>query len=129
MKPFSEQMGILCYLTYKGGIMTKQYRYGREKEQRVAKALRNRGASVKSSKGSKGPADLKAKFPTGTKWNIQVKSSRTPATGMPSSKDLGRLKQNAAKTGATPVIAKVTPKGIAYKSARTGRTLKPPKKK
>ena len=34
--------------------MTKNYKYGREKEQKIASVLRNKGASVKTSPGSKG---------------------------------------------------------------------------
>jgi len=109
--------------------MTNQSRYGVKKEQKVAQSLRARGASVKRSPGSRGAADLKVKFPSGTKWNVQVKSSRTGKPASPRAKDLGRLKQSAAKGRATPVIAEVTPKGIKYKSARDGRTLTPPKKK
>jgi len=38
-------------------------RYGRKAEERVAKALRSRGAKVKVSPGSRGAADMKAIFP------------------------------------------------------------------
>ncbi len=106
-----------------------QYKYGRDKEIKVARSLRGKGASVKVSKGSKGAADLKAEFPTGTKWNIQVKSSRKGTPSSPSVKDLGRLKQGATKSGATPVVVKVTPKGKEYTSARSGRKLNPPSRK
>jgi Holliday junction resolvase len=109
--------------------MTKQYKYGREKEQKVARSLRSRGAKVDVSKGSKGAADVKVKFSTGTKWNVQVKSTRSGTAAGPSKKDVGRLKQSASKSRATPVIAKVSPKGIEYTSARSGRKLTPPKKK
>ncbi len=85
-----------------------QYKYGRDKEVKLARSLRAKGASVKVSKGSKGAADLKATFSTGRKWNIQVKSSRKGTPASPSAKDLGRLKQGATKSGATPVVAKVT---------------------
>lgn len=106
-------------------------RYGKgiDKEIKVAQSLRGKGASVKVSKGSKGAADLRVKFSTGTKWNIQVKSSRKGAPASPSAKDLGRLKQGAAKSGATPVVTKVTPEGIQYISARSGRKLTPPPRK
>ena len=110
--------------------MTKsQHKYGVDKEIEVARSLRGRGASVKTSKGSRGAADLRVKFSTGTKWNIQVKSSRKGTPASPSVKDLGRLKQGATKTRATPVISKVTPKGIEYISARSGRKLTPPPRK
>ena len=108
--------------------MTKQYKYGRAKEVKVAKILRSKGAKVKLSKGSKGAADLKVKFSTGTKWNVQVKSTRRGKPASPSSKDVGRLKQISTKSRATPVIAKISPRGIEFTSARSGRKLKPPKK-
>ena len=106
-----------------------QYSYGRAKEKKVAQLLRTKGAKVEISKSSKGAADLRVKFPTGTKWDIQVKSSRKGAPASPSAKDIGRLKQGATKTRATPVISKVTPKGIQYISARSGKKLTPPPRK
>ena len=106
-----------------------QKKYGLKKEDKVGRSLRARGAKVHASPGSIGAADLKATFPSGTKWNIQVKSSRTSEVSSPSRRDLGRLKASASKSKATPVVAKVTPKGITYESARTGRPLKPPQKK
>lgn len=108
--------------------MTKQIRFGIKKEQKVAQSLRSYGAKVVRSPGSHGAADLKAKFPTGTKWNIQVKATRSGIPASPSSKDLGRLKQSAKMENATAVVAKVSPKRrIEYKSAR-GRELVPPRK-
>lgn len=106
-----------------------EYEYGRGKELKIARSLRAKGASVKVSKGSKSAADLRVKFSTGTKWYIQVKSSRRGTPASLSTKDLGRLKQGATKTRATPVISKVTPKGIQYISARSGRKLTPPPRK
>ena len=108
--------------------MTNQYRYGRNKEEKIARSLRGRGAKVSLSPGSKGPSDLQAKFPSGTKWNVQVKSTRSGKPSQPNSRDLGRLKQSSTKSGATAVIADVTSGGIEFKSARTGRSLKPPKR-
>jgi len=106
-----------------------EYKYGRDKEKKVAQLLRNKGASVKTSPASKGAADLTVTFPTRTKWHIQVKSSRAGTPASPSAKEKGRLKQGATKRGATPVIAKVSPKGIEYVSARSGRKLTPPPRK
>lgn len=106
-----------------------QYKYGRGKEQKVAQSLRRKGAKVEVSKGSKGAADLIAKFPSGTKWNVQVKATRSGTAASPSAKDAGRLKQVATKSKSTAVVAKVSPKGIEYKSVRSGRTLIPPKSK
>jgi Holliday junction resolvase len=109
--------------------MTDQYKYGRDKEQKVARSLRGRGAKVDISPGSKGAADLDVTHKTGTKWKVQVKSARSGEPAQPTAKDLGRLKQSATKSKATPVVAKVTRKGIEFQSARTGRILNPPKKK
>ncbi len=105
------------------------YEYGREKELKVARSLRAKGASVKVSKGSRGAADLKATFSTGKKWNIQVKSTRKGTPASPSARDLGRLKQSATKSGATPVVAKVSRSKVTYSSARSPKTLKPPQRK
>jgi len=106
-----------------------EYSYGRAKEKKVAQLLRAKGASVSVSKGSKGAADLKVKFPTGTRWNVQVKSARKGTPASPSSRDLSRLKQSATKSRATPVVAKVTPKSVSFISARSERKLSPPSRK
>lgn len=103
-----------------------QYKYGRDKEKEVAKSLRQKGAKVELSEGSKGAADLIAKFPSGTKWQVQVKATRSGSAASPTAKDQGRLKQVATKSSATSVIARVSPKGIEYESARSGRKLIPP---
>lgn len=100
-------------------------RYGQRQEWKVARQLRSRGARVQVSSGSRGAADVKARFPSGKAWNVQVKSSRTGIPVSPSAKELGRLKISASRSGATPVVAKVTPKGTFYSSARSGRKLKP----
>jgi Holliday junction resolvase len=106
-----------------------KYKYGREKEKKVARSLRSRGAKVTLSEGSKGAADLVAKFPKGKKWHVQVKSSRTTETARPTKKDIGRLKQVATVSGSTAVVAMVTPKKITYESAKTGRILSPTSRK
>ena len=103
----------------------KNTRYGQRQEQRVARQLRGHGARVQVSPGSRGAADVKARFPSGRSWNVQVKSSRLKTAASPSAKELGRLKISASKSGATPVVATVTPKGTSYRSARSGRKLKP----
>ena len=105
------------------------YEKGRDEEIKLARSLRGKGASVKVSKASRGAADLRVKFSTGTKWDVQVKSSRKGTPASPSAKEQGRLKQGATKKGATPVVAKVSRKGIQYISARSGRKLTPPPRK
>jgi len=99
--------------------------YGQRKELKVARQLRGHGASVKISPGSRGAADLKATFPSGKSWNIQVKASRSGTPASPSAKDLERLKISASRNGAPPVVAKVNCADISYRSARSGRKLNP----
>ena len=108
---------------------TDQLKYGIEKEKKIASTLKRMGAKVDTSSGSRGAADLKVKFPTGRKWAIQVKSTRSGKPAKPSTKDLGRLKISASKSGATPVVALVSPKGVDFVSARSGRKLNPSSKK
>jgi Holliday junction resolvase len=107
----------------------KNYKYGKRKEQKIARSLRGGGGSVKRSPASRGPYDLAVVFRTGTRWNIQVKSSRYGEPASPSRRDLGRLKQSSTRSRATPVVAKVSPHGIEYRSARSGRRLTPPSSK
>ena len=107
--------------------MTNQYKYGRDKELKIARSLRGRGAKVDISPGSKGAADLDVKFKSGTRWKVQVKSTRSGTPSGPSSKDIGRLKQSATKSKATPVIANVSRGKLEYRSARSGKELNPPK--
>lgn len=102
----------------------KQYSYGRKKEELVAQRLRNSGAKVTKSPASKGPSDLVAKFPTKT-WYIQVKAARGGKPAMPSGRDIGRLKSQATRSSATPVIALVKGRKVKYSSARDGRELSP----
>jgi len=103
----------------------KNSRYGRRKEQKVARQLRGHGAKASLSPGSRGAADIKAKFPSGRTWNVQVKSSRSGAAASPSAHEIRRLKISASRSHATPVVAKVTTRGISYTSARSGRKLSP----
>jgi len=107
------------------GKCMKNTHYGSRQEQKVARQLRGHGAKVEVSSASRGAADLKVNFPSGRSWSIQVKSSRTGTAASPSAKELGRLKISASKSGATPVVARVTPKDISYSSARSGKKLNP----
>ncbi len=104
--------------------MTNQYNYGRKKEHLVANRLRNKGASVKLSPGSRGAADLVARFDTKT-WLVQVKSTRSGTPASPTAANLGNLKRSATNSSATPVVAEVSGKKVKYFSARDGRELKP----
>jgi hypothetical protein len=98
-------------------------RIGRTAEQKVAKQLRNAGASVKVSPASRGAADMIAKFPTKT-WAVQVKAGQTPPTKL-SGTDKQRLNLKGTNSKATPVLATVTQDGIEYRSNRSDRKLKP----
>lgn len=113
----------------RGDSMASKYEDGRKAERRVARALSNAGAKTTLSPGSRGPADLKAEFSSGTAWLVQVKSSKSGVPAPPAARDLGRLKTKATREAATPVVAGVTPDGIEYRSARSGRRLHPPKGK
>jgi len=122
--------GMVDYLptgrvNWSNRTLMENSRYGTKQELRVARQLRGHGAKVAVSPGSRGAADLKASFPSGRSWNVQVKSSRSGMPASPTAKELGRLKISASRSGATPVVAKVTPKDISYRSARSGKTLKP----
>jgi Holliday junction resolvase len=108
--------------------MKDKYGFGRKNEQAVAQSLRRKGASVNVSPGSRGPADLRAESEN-TTWLVQVKASESDCAAMPSPKERGDLKRKATREGATPVIARKTPEGTKYTSARTGRELSPPKGK
>lgn len=99
------------------------YENGRRAEQRVARILRQKGASVQVSPGSRGSADLKAQFPRKT-WLVQVKSGVAPAKSLKGT-DQQRLNQTATKRGATPVLATVTESGVEFRSTRCNRRLKP----
>ncbi len=109
--------------------MTSQYDYGRKKEKLVARKLRGHQARCTLSPGSRGPADVTCVFPTGTKWHIQVKSTRKGQPKIPNAVELDRLKTTATKTGSTPVIAKVARNRISFASARTGRNLTIPNRR
>lgn len=108
----------------------KHYHLGARNEERVARSLRGRGASVCLHAGSRGPGatDLEAVFPSGTAWLVQVKSSRTcnKPPRCPSPADRGRLKARATRLNATPIVAYVQGSEIAYESARSGRSIDPP---
>ena len=108
--------------------MDSKSEFGRQQEEKVARSLRARGASVQVSPGSRGPADLKITFPTGPKWLAQVKASKTDTPALPSSQELRRLKRLGTLTSATPVVVQVTPNNIEFTSARSGKRLSPPKK-
>lgn len=106
--------------------MVKQstFKKGRTAEQKVAQDLKLYGAEVSLSPGSRTTTDIEAKWTTGRRWFIQVKSGKSPQ--WPSADELKGLNSRATKAGATPVVALVE-KGekIEYYSARSRKKLKP----
>jgi len=72
--------------------MVSKYRRGRIGERKVANWLESRGFSnIRRSKGSRGPYDIYAVSPTGTKTYIQVKTRG----GQFSSREKSKLRQVA----------------------------------
>ncbi|MFC2077823.1 hypothetical protein ACFLTM_03350 [Candidatus Bipolaricaulota bacterium] len=108
--------------------MSDQYSYGREKEKKVARVLRGHGATVELMPGSRGPCDLKAYFPGGTVWYVEVKATRSGKPAALASKEMSRLKQSATKSGATAVIAYVSRDKVEFFYARTMRPATPPRR-
>lgn len=98
---------------------------GRKAEDRVASSLRRSGASVEVSPGSRGSADMEARWPSGKEWLPQVKYSGTGQPAGLSSEERRNLVSRAKRRGAIPVLAQVTPTKITYTSAKNGRKLKP----
>ena len=105
--------------------MSKAHRIGVRAEERVVRDLQKHGAEVEQSPGSRGAADIKAEFPTGRKWYVQVKGTGDGSPQWPSSEELRRLKIAASRAGATPVVALVhEDEKVTYRSARNGRQLR-----
>ena len=76
------------------------YRRGRIAEKKVANHLEELGwRNVRRSKGSRGPADIYARTPSGTKVYIQVKTR----TARPTREELQRLRELAKKRGGAAV--------------------------
>lgn len=109
--------------------MTDQYAYGRGKEEKVARVLRGHGASVKLQLGSRGPFDLKAVFPSGTVWHVEVKATRSGTPAKLTSKEMTRLKISSSRSRATAVIAYVSRDQVEFFYARTGARAIPPRRK
>ena len=109
--------------------MPNLYSYGRKREKLVVQDLLSCKAHVKLSPGSKGPADVSAEFPTGTRWQVQVKSTAKGEARWPCGEELRRLKIKSTKTQSTAVVAQVSKNDITYRSARDGRKLALPTKR
>lgn len=99
--------------------MASQKGYGMRKEDQLADFLHRRGATVGLSPGSRGAADLKAEWPNGLRWHVQVKASRAGKPASPSPGELGRLRRGAARAGAIPVLAEVLGNRVAFWDVRS----------
>ncbi len=104
--------------------MASQYSYGRCGENKIARALRRKGYSVKVSRGSRGGTDIRARKGN-KKYNIQVKRTRKNQDPNVSADDLKRLKTSASRQKAVPIIAKMVRGKVTYWSARIKRKIKP----
>jgi Holliday junction resolvase len=107
----------------RGLAMGSHFEYGQRKEREVAARLRSEGYNTKLSPGSRGASDMVARRGTKT-WVIQVKASRSCSQSTISSEGRRRLKIQAQKIGATPVLACVNRGRVRYFSVRTGKRLK-----
>lgn len=88
-----------------------KYRSGRIAEKKVANRLKELGWSkIRRSKGSKGPYDIYARTPSGTKAYIQVKSGSAKI----SKKEKERLRKVAKKRKGAAVYAHKSKKGIKF---------------
>jgi Holliday junction resolvase len=103
--------------------MGSHFEYGHRKEREVAARLRTEGYSTRLSPGSRGPSDIVATKGR-KKWAIQVKASRASNPSTISSEGKRRLKIQAQKISATPVLARVNRGKVRYYSVRTGQRLK-----
>jgi len=102
-------------------MMKNQLKYGRSKEKAIAKKLKRKGYNTTLSPASRGPSDIKAR---GRKrWNIQVKATRKNRPLSLSPKERRRLKIQARKENAIPVIAQVKRGKVTFRSVRTRKKL------
>jgi hypothetical protein len=96
-----------------------QYKYKKEeKTHKVAEP------SLQRWDNSSEYPDLIAKFPSGTVWDITIKDMSSKDAIIPIINPKARTNSRS-----TQVIANLTPEGVTYKSARSGRILTPPKPK
>jgi Holliday junction resolvase len=83
--------------------MKNRYRSGRIHEGKVATNLGSRGwTNIRRSKGSRGPADLYARTPSGTRAYIQVKSG-TASVSKREVRDLRALAKSRKGVAVTAV--------------------------
>jgi Holliday junction resolvase len=101
--------------------MKNQLKYGRSKEKTIATKLKQKGCSTTLSPASRSPSDIKVR---GRKrWNIQVKATRKNQPPHLSPEERRRLKIQARKENAVPVIAQVKRGKVTFRSVRTGKKL------
>jgi len=106
--------------------MTSEYEKGRKAEEKAARSLRARGFEVTQYPGSRGPGarDLRASYPGGPKYGVQVKLVREgeePSLSRDERRRLSRIRE-------TPVIAIVREKGpVEFRYFRTKHPVRFPK--
>jgi len=106
--------------------MSPEYEKGVEAEEKAARSLRARGARVTEYPGSKGPGarDLRAVFPSGTAWGVQVKSVKKgemPSLSPEERRRLSRIKD-------TPILALVADEGpVEFRYLRNNQRVRFPK--
>lgn len=97
-------------------------------EKYVVKSLRGRGALCDHDTKKEGATDILARWPTGTTWRVQVKSTEIPNRDpvWPSPEEIRRIKMTATKNEQTPVVAWVySDRRVKFFSARSEKLIHP----
>lgn len=89
-----------------------RYKRGRIAEKKVVNHLKELGwKNIRRSKGSRGPADVYARTPSGAKVYIQVKTR----TAHPSREEIKRLRELAKKRGGAAAYVHYQKKKFKWK--------------
>ncbi len=92
-------MRSALYLYIGGENMVNLYRRGRIQEKKVENWMRDKGwTNLHRSKGSRGPADIYGRSPSGYKTYVQVKSgsARLSSSGYRSLRKMAKKRKGAA---------------------------------
>lgn len=100
-------------------------RHGFAREKAIARYLTRRGAAVEVSPGSRGPADVTARWST-TTWKIQVKASRRGKAKPTRPNERERLQAAASGASQRAVLAYSNAGRTTYHCAVTGERIYPP---
>lgn len=109
-----------------GAEYMKRDSHASNAEKKVMAYLGMKSGAPKPWPGAKSAVDMRVSFSTGTVWNVQVKACHSDTAAATCKKEAGIKWTNALPPSGTLVVAKVTPRGIEYRSAKTGRKLTPP---